>query len=173
MDTAGLHTIRSIGQVLLKIFKKFASLIPTVHCWISDVPKVLCSHDFQNACESKEFKGIDISEYAIANAHPSVQHNLAVGDARVLQFEDDTFDLVVSINTLHNLELDDIVIANEINRVSKTGRSFVVVDAYRNEAEREAMYAWNLTAKTILSCDEWIKFFSDVGYAGDYWWFTP
>ena len=35
------------------------------------------------------------------------------------------------------------------------------------------MYAWNLTAKTILSTDQWIELFDEVGYTGDYFWFTP
>ncbi|MCL5072127.1 MAG: methyltransferase type 11, partial [Actinobacteria bacterium] len=47
------------------------------------------------------------------------------------------------------------------------------VDAYRNEKEKELMHAWNLTAKTIMQVDEWIKFFNDIGYTGDYYWFMP
>ena len=35
------------------------------------------------------------------------------------------------------------------------------------------MYAWNLTAQTIMSVDEWIGFFKSVGYTGDYYWFIP
>jgi len=35
------------------------------------------------------------------------------------------------------------------------------------------MYAWNLTAKTIMSVDEWVSFFAEVGYSGDYYWFIP
>ena len=47
------------------------------------------------------------------------------------------------------------------------------MDAYRNDEEREAMFAWNLTAKTIMSVDEWQAFFSSAGYSGDYYWFVP
>ena len=57
-------------------------------------------------------------------------------------------------------------------RVSK-GKSFITVDAYRNEDEKERMYAWNLTAKTIMSVNEWTTFFDKVGYTGDYYWFIP
>ena len=60
----------------------------------------------------------------------------------------------------------------EIERVSRIG-SFITVDAYRNEEEKERMYAWNLTAKTIMSVDEWVAFFKKVGYSGDYYWFIP
>ena len=40
--------------------------------------------------------------------------------------------------------------------------AFVTVDAYRNNNEKEAMFAWNLTAKTILSTKEWKKVFHEV-----------
>ena len=47
------------------------------------------------------------------------------------------------------------------------------MDAYRNDEEKELMYDWNLTAKTIMAVDEWTQFFDDVGYTGDYFWFIP
>ena len=31
----------------------------------------------------------------------------------------------------------------------------------------------DLTAKTIMSVDEWKIFFEEVGYTGDYYWFIP
>ena len=60
----------------------------------------------------------------------------------------------------------------EIERVSK-GKSFVTVDAYRNEDEKKKMLDWNLTAQTILSVEEWVLLFKKVGYSGDYFWFMP
>ena len=59
----------------------------------------------------------------------------------------------------------------EIERVSKKNK-FIVVDAYKNDEEKKRMFAWNLTAKTIMHVDEW-KFFLKNGYSGDYFWFTP
>ena len=35
------------------------------------------------------------------------------------------------------------------------------------------MFNWNLTAKTIKSVDEWKAYFQDIGYTGDFFWFTP
>lgn len=118
-------------------------------------------------------RGIDISTYAIENSKKEVKPFLSVADAKELPFEDNSFDVVISINTVHNLEKDECAKAlQEIERVSR-GKSFITVDAYRNEEEKEAMYAWNLTAKTIMSVDEWKKFFDDIGYTGDYYWFIP
>lgn len=117
--------------------------------------------------------GVDISEYAIENAKQEVKSYLQVADAKNIPFEDNSFDVVISITTIHNLERDDCAkTLQEIERVSR-GKSFVTVDAYRNEEEKEAMYAWNLTAKTIMSVDEWKAFFNEVGYTGDYYWFMP
>jgi hypothetical protein len=83
------------------------------------------------------------------------------------------FDVAISINTVHNLEREECAKAlQEIERVSRKG-SFITVDAYRNAEEKERMYAWNLTAKTIMSVDEWVQFFKEIGYTGDYFWFIP
>jgi len=60
----------------------------------------------------------------------------------------------------------------EVERVNSRG-SFITVDAYRNDKEKERMEAWNLTAKTVMHVDEWKQFFDDIGYTGDYYWFIP
>ncbi len=129
--------------------------------------------DFIELIPGIEIAGIDISSYAIENAMDSVKSFVKVADARMLPYADKSFDLVISINTIHNLEKDELEQALlEITRVSR-GKSFITVDAYHNEEEKKAMYAWNLTAKTIMHVDEWKAFFKKVGYAGDYYWFTP
>lgn len=130
-------------------------------------------HDLAELLPGITVKGIDISEYAIENAIGDMRPHVQVGDARRLPFGDKSFDVVISINTIHNLELEDCRQAlREIERVSR-GKSFVTVDAYRNEEEKQRMYAWNLTARTILSVDDWVKFFEEAGYTGDYFWFIP
>ena len=57
--------------------------------------------------------------------------------------------------------------------MSAKNTSFITLDAYRNEEERIAMEAWNLTALTVMSVDDWKAFFKDIGYTGDYYWFMP
>ena len=118
-------------------------------------------------------KGMDISEYAIENAIEDMKPYLAVADAAELPIEDNSFDVVISITTIHNLDRIRCAQAlKEIERVSR-GKSFITVDAYRNNEEKELMNAWNLTAKTFMHVDEWKEFFDEVGYTGDYYWFIP
>jgi len=135
--------------------------------------KAFMLYDFEQLIPGIQTTGLDISEYAIQNAHPGVKGNLVVGDAKELPFGDNEFDLVIAINTIHNLEFDECAQAlREIERVSKE-HSFVILDAYRTEEEKQRMFAWNLTGKTILSVDSWIEFFQVNGYTGDYYWFMP
>lgn len=160
-------------QPVVPTFKKFYGL--TEKSTVLDVgcAKGFMLYDFKNLLPGIQVRGIDVSEYAIENAIEPIKEFLLIGDARKLQFEDNSFDLAISITTLHNFEEEECAIAlQEIERVSKS-HSFITVDAYRNEKEKELMHAWNLTAKTIKHVDEWKAFFKKVGYTGDYFWFTP
>jgi len=130
-------------------------------------------YDMQRLIPGIKVAGIDVSEYAIENAKEEVKEFCKVANVIDLPFEDDSFDVTISITTMHNLEGDDLIKGlQEIERVSRKG-SFITVDAYRDEAEKERMNAWNLTAKTVLHVDEWQELFADVGYTGDYYWFMP
>ena len=129
--------------------------------------------DFAEVIPGLEVAGIDISEYAISNAVEGTEAVVQVADARELPFEDDSCDLVVSINTLHNFKRDGVIQSlREVQRVSRKW-SFVVLDAYRDEEERRRIEAWNLTALTVLSTDEWKGLFAEAGYDGDFFWFIP
>ena len=130
-------------------------------------------HDLVESIPGITVQGVDVSAYAIENAIEDMKKCVQVGDARKLGFDDNAFDVVISINTVHNLVREECGQAlQEIERVSR-GKSFITVDAYRNDEEKEAMMNWNLTARTIMHVDAWIAFFKDVGYTGDYFWFVP
>ena len=130
-------------------------------------------HDMEELIQGITVKGIDISEYAIENTIEDMKPYVQVGNAISLPFDDNSFDVVISINTVHNLEREECGKAlQEIERVSR-GRSFVTVDAYHNNEEKEAMLSWNLTGKTIMHVDEWKIFFNELDYSGDYYWFIP
>ena len=129
--------------------------------------------DFMKLNPNFVLEGIDISDYAITNAVPEVKKFLKVGDAKSLPYEGNSFDLVISINTTHNLEINQCKKAlSEMERVSRKDK-YLIVDAYSNEIEKDRIFAWNLTAKTILSTNEWISLFEEAGYTGHYYWFEP
>jgi|TARA_B100001971_G_C18229002_1_gene562622 SAM-dependent methyltransferase len=129
-------------------------------------------YDFLQLLPGVKVQGIDISEYAIENSLEEIREFQQVADARDLPFEDDSFDLAIAVNTLHNLERDECALGlREAQRVSKD--TFITVDAYSNEQERIDMDAWNLTALTFMHVDEWKTFFKEEGYSGDYYWFIP
>jgi len=130
-------------------------------------------HDLAGLIPGLNVAGIDISAYAIENAIADMKPFVKVADAESLPFPDQSFDVVISINTIHNLDRDACATAlQEIERVGRRG-AFVTVDAYRDEDERERMLAWNLTGRTIMHVDEWKAFFAAAGYTGDYFWFIP
>jgi ubiquinone/menaquinone biosynthesis C-methylase UbiE len=128
-------------------------------------------HDFKELMPKLTVAGIDVSEYAIANALETVKPYLRVGNARELPYPDKSFDLVTAINTVHNLPREECKQAlREIQRVSRA-HAFVMVDAWRTEEERVRLEKWVLTAKTYAHVDDWKKLFAEVGYTGDYFWF--
>ena len=128
-------------------------------------------HDLSLLIPGAEIKGVDVSNYAKENSIESMQDNIVVANANNLPNPDDYFDLVIAINTLHNLPLIDCKQAfSEINRVTKNN-SFVMNDAWRDAKGKQSMLNWNLTALTYMSCDDWEELFKEVDYKGDYYWF--
>ncbi len=128
-------------------------------------------YDFKKLLPDCTVTGIDISTYAIENAMSSLAPFLKVASAEKLPCADKSFDLVVSINSIHNLPIDRLKTAlREIQRVCH-GNSYVTVDAWRNEQERKNLFKWVLTAQTMMHVNDWKKLFDEVGYTGDYWWF--
>lgn len=113
-------------------------------------------------------RGVDISKYGLENAKEEVRDCLQYADARQLPFEDNAFDLVISLTTLHNLKVYDLKKAvREIERVSK-GNSYIMVESFRNDEEEVNMLYWQLTCASYYSVDEWEWLYREWGYTGDY-----
>ena len=127
-------------------------------------------HDFRQVIPGIRVAGLDLSPYAVAHAMDDVKPFLVVGSADALPYGDGTFDLVISINAVHNLGLVGCVRA--IGEMERVGRRFkyLQVDSYRNEEEREKFERWQLTALTHFDPEGWRKVFREAGYAGDYSW---
>jgi ubiquinone/menaquinone biosynthesis C-methylase UbiE len=125
-------------------------------------------YDFTQAAPGVEVAGIDISRYAIQHAKEEVKPLLEVASAAALPFPDRHFDLVVSINTLHNLYCYDCYQAlREIQRVAR-GHKYVCVESYRNEEEKVNLMYWQFTCEMFCTPAEWQWWFEHAGYTGDY-----
>lgn len=114
--------------------------------------------------------GLDISNYAIKNSHKDVVGRIHLGSADKLPFPDNSFDFVISLNTLHNLEKKQCLVAlKEIQRVTKKN-SFIQVDSYGNKKEKKRFLDWVLTAKFHAYPKGWLSLFKQAKYKGDYYW---
>ena len=111
---------------------------------------------------------MDISEYAIRNAKEEIKPYLLQGKAQELPFEDNSFNFVFSLSSLHNLFVYDLKKAvQEIARVSKDN-SYIMVESYRNEREKMNLMYWQLTCECFFNTEEWEWLYREWGYKGDY-----
>jgi SAM-dependent methyltransferase len=117
--------------------------------------------------------GVDISHYAVKiDPDWDVVGRLHLDSADYLPFPDKSFDLVFSINTLHNLRGFRLLAAlREMKRVSRGGM-FVQVDSYHTPEEKALFESWVLTAETHGTPEFWLELFAEAGYDGDYAWTT-
>lgn len=158
-------------RTVVKLIKNFYHLPDNAAILDIGCAKGFMLHDFKELMPQATVAGIDVSEYAIENAMASVKPFLKIASAEKLPYPDKSFDLVISINSIHNLSLERLKISlREIQRVCR-GNSYITIDAWRNEQERVNLFKWVLTAETMMHVDEWKKLFAEVGYSGDYWWF--
>ncbi|MDP3561056.1 MAG: class I SAM-dependent methyltransferase [Legionellaceae bacterium] len=126
--------------------------------------------DLMNACPGLEVYGLDISEYALKNCEPEVIGRLHLGSADDLPFPDNSFDAVISLNTIHNFSRDKAVNAlSEVQRVTKE-QSFIQVDSYYTPEQKALFEDWVLTAEFHDYPEKWLDAFKEAGYKGDYYW---
>ena len=124
--------------------------------------------EFTKLLPECQVRGLDISEYALANAKEDVKSSLSLHRAQdPLPFAENEFDLVVSITTLHNLQVYDLQAATtEVQRVGKHG--YIVVESFRNDQELFNLQCWALTCESFFTPEEWVWLFGHFGYDGDY-----
>ncbi len=112
--------------------------------------------------------GLDISEYAVTNCKEEIKDFLQVGNATTLPFEDEKFDFVFSINTLHNLYNHELIKAlKEIQRVGRSNK-YICVESYRDEIEKANLLYWQVTCESFCTPEEWEWWFKIADYNGDH-----
>ena len=131
--------------------------------------------DLQDIIPNITFSGLDISEYAINHAmsgyanyliktqglnedaaqilenesRKKILPHLIIGSADNLPWADNTFDVVIAVNTIHNLPRERCKKAlEEMVRVCKNKENmFLTVDSYKTLEDKERMDKWVLTAE--------------------------
>ncbi|MEJ1298722.1 MAG: class I SAM-dependent methyltransferase [Candidatus Sedimenticola sp. (ex Thyasira tokunagai)] len=130
--------------------------------------KAFLLYELTQVVPGLEVMGVDISDYALANAKHEMRPFLKKADAVALPFTDNSFDLIYSLTTLHNLYNFQLHQAlSEIERVSRRN-SYVCIESYRNEREKANLLYWQLTCEAFFTPKEWEWFFGISGYNGDW-----
>ncbi len=126
-------------------------------------------YELTQAVPGISIAGLDISQYAVANAKDEVRPFLTHGTADHLPYEDGSFDFVVSLAVLHNLALPEVWKAlGELDRVGKGTSQYVMVESFRSEREKANLLYWQLTCQSFYSVRDWEWLFERAGYRGDY-----
>ena len=126
-------------------------------------------HEFTRAGPGVHVEGLDISDYAIANAKEEVKPFLKVGNAISLPYPDKSFDFVVALGTLHNFPISQLYDAvREIERVGKGTKKYIMVESWRNERERMNLLYWQLTCESFHDVKNWEWIYKQSGYQGDW-----
>jgi len=129
--------------------------------------KAFLLYEFTQVVPGIEVAGIDISQYAIDNAKEEVKDKLKVGNCTDLPYADKSFDFVYSINTFHNLTVDELEHAvKEMERVGKKSK-WCCIESYRDENEKANLLYWQLTCESFFRPDGWKWLFQKWGYQGD------
>lgn len=125
-------------------------------------------HEFKERFPRMKVRGIEISDYAISNAMPSIKPYIMKNDFVKFPFKDKEFDFVIAIGVVYTLNLAGAISClKEIQRVGK-GKSFITLGAYRDDRGARLFKYWSLLGSTVLHVDEWVEVLKEAGYTGDY-----
>ena len=112
--------------------------------------------------------GFDISEHGLAEAKEDIRESLFIHKAQDhYPFEDNEFDLVISLGCFHNLRIFELQTAlSEMERVGEHG--YIMLESYRNEQELFNLQCWALTCESFFDTEEWLWLYKHFRYTGDY-----
>ena len=112
--------------------------------------------------------GLDISEHGLLDAPTEIKDSLIIHRAQdSYPFNDNEFDLVISLGCFHNLRVFELEKAlTETERVGRQG--YVMLESYRNDYELFNLQCWALTCESFFDQEEWLWIYEKFGYTGDY-----
>ncbi len=155
---------KTVAEQLIELYKlpKNAKILD-VGCG-----KAHLMYEFNKLLPKAELVGFDPSKHALKTAPEEVKPYIFEYKAQdQYPWGDHYFDLVVSLNSLHNLRIHELASAlGEIERVGKN--KYIVVEGYRNSEELFNLECWALTAKAFFDPAQWIWIYRHFGYTGDY-----
>lgn len=155
---------RPVAQALIETYNlKAESKILDVGCG-----KGYLLHEMLLIEPGLEVKGFDVSISGIEDATELVKPDLFLHKAQdKYPYNDDEFDLVISMGTLHNLRLPELKSSlEEIERVGKQG--YIMLESYRNDQELFNLQCWALTCESFFDAEAWVWLCKHFGYNGDY-----
>jgi len=125
-------------------------------------------HELKELLPGLTIFGFDISNHGIATAKEEIKEHLFIHRAQdPFPFEDNHFDLVISLGCLHNLRIFELGTGlKEMERVA--ANSYLMIESYRNEEELFNLQCWALTCESFFDTKEWTWLFEQFEYYGDY-----
>ena len=125
-------------------------------------------HEMKLLLPGLKVAGFDISKHGLENAKEEIKNELFIHSAQDLYpYQDNEFDLVISLGCLHNLRVFELETAlKEIERVGR--QSYIMMESYRNEQELFNVQCWALTCESFFDHEEWPWIYNHFGYTGDY-----
>ena len=115
-----------------------------------------------------KINGFDISDHGISNVKEEIKKYIFKHKAQdPYPFQDNEFDLVISLGCFHNLRIFELQNAiKEMERVGKQG--YLMLESYRNEQELFNVQCWALTCESFFDTEEWTWIYNHFGYTGDF-----
>ena len=155
---------KPVAEELIKIYKiTNQSSVLDIGCG-----KAYLLYEIKLLLPGLKVVGFDISRHGLAYAKETIREFIFFHKAQdKFPFNTNEYDLVISLGCLHNLRVFELKTAlSEMERVGKHG--YIMLESYRNEQELFNLQCWALTCESFFDKEEWIWFYKDFGYTGDY-----
>lgn len=153
-----------VAKKLIQIYKlKNNSKILDIGCG-----KGYLLYEIKKILPKIRIHGLDISNHALKNSPEEIRKYLNKHDLKKgLNFKKNSFDLVFSLATLHNLEINFLFkIIKQIDNIGK--KKYIMVESYKNNQELFNLQCWALTCESFFSKNEWKWIFKNLNYTGDF-----